>query len=183
MKNLNQNIALQISLLLLGAFLYWYNPELYGDLFRLMLIPLGIYWLLLRDISHVKAFIIVCVIILGIAFSIKLAFSFAQAHFSDSHALETLFEIARRPINGEYNGFPSGHTCAAFLAAALSWRYIGARLGFVVFILAGMVGLSRVMSLWHTPLQVCVGAFLGFVGGWFVISILQSLYTKRLKQV
>ncbi len=170
----NQYIVLcLIALLALGLWLY--NAELYGDVFRLMLIPLGLWWLSQKQYRLMAYFVCVVAVILGIAFVCKLTFTYIASHYGDLQSVQDIKEIAKRPINGEFKGFPSGHTTAAFTAAALMWYFMGKQWGILAFILALFVGYSRIISLWHTPMQVCAGAFLGFVGSLALIMLLNKI--------
>lgn len=170
----------------LGVFalgVWVYSHGLYGDIFRFMLLPLGLLWLLQRRIIPLKGLVISAVIILGVAFGLKLVFYYAHTLggrvFSDSTLLMQCIDIAKRPINGEYKGFPSGHTTAAFIATALAWRYMGVRWGICLVVLAGFVGYSRILNLWHTPLQVCAGAILGFFGTLLVLKLTSKYIDKK----
>lgn len=72
--------------------------------------------------------------------------------------------IARRP-NGEGEGFPSGHTAAAFFGAAdLAGKCFpdNALAGAASYGAAGLTGWSRVHAGAHTPEQVFSGALIGF---------------------
>ncbi|HDZ11068.1 MAG TPA: phosphatase PAP2 family protein, partial [Bacteroidetes bacterium] len=67
--------------------------------------------------------------------------------------------------------FPSGHTAAAFLMAQL----LGYQLPFLVlplYILAGLIGYSRIYLRVHYPLDVFFGAVLGFVSANFALKLL-----------
>lgn len=178
-----KNQAMQFLYIgLIGVFalgLWLYNHELYGDVFRFMLIPLGAMWLIQKRFIALRGLIISCVVILGIAFGFKLAFSYAAHTFVDYAWIMECIEIAKRPINGEFKGFPSGHTTSAFIAAALAWRYLGVRWGVYLIVLAGFVGYSRVLNLWHTPLQVCAGAILGFFGTLLVLRATKKYLDKH----
>lgn len=167
---------------LIGAFalaLWLFNHELYGDIFRLMLIPLGVIWLIQKRFIPLKGLVISCVVIFGITFGLKIAFNYAAHTFVDSGWIMEIVEIAKRPINGEFKGFPSGHTTSAFIAAALAWWYLGTRWGVYLVILAGFVGYSRILNLWHTPLQVCAGAILGFFGTLLVLKAMSKYLDKH----
>ena len=72
--------------------------------------------------------------------------------------------ISRRP-SGEGEGFPSGHTAAAFFGAAdLAGKCFEdkAAAGALAYGAAGLTGLSRVQAGEHTPEQVFTGALIGF---------------------
>lgn len=181
----NQAIRQILYIGLIGAFalsLWLYNNELYGDVFRFMLIPLGAMWLIQKRFIPLRALLVSCVIIFGIAFGLKLSFNYAAHTFMDSAWVMKVVEIARRPINGEFKGFPSGHTASAFIAAALAWQYLGVRWGVYLIVLAGFVGYSRILNLWHTPLQVCAGAILGFFGTLLVLKAVNKYLDKHSRK-
>lgn len=176
MKRQCQNIALLfIAVLSAGLWLYSNRTiELYGDIFRLMIIPLIGVWILQRQYAKLKELIYVSVGILTIAFVLKFGFSYLASHYYES--LYWILDIAQRPINGKFNGFPSGHTTIAFIAAFFVWKYGEKKWSILVGILAILVGLSRIISTWHTPLQVCAGAILGFAGSMLLLKIMQRFY-------
>lgn len=61
--------------------------------------------------------------------------------------------------------FPSGHTGASFAAAAA--LFFGKnRMGAVAFILAALIGFSRIYLYVHYPTDVLAGAMLGIMLGW-----------------
>ncbi len=61
--------------------------------------------------------------------------------------------------------FPSGHTASSFAAAAVLWRY-NRTWGAAAFILAGLIGFSRIYLQVHYPSDVLFGAILGFFCGY-----------------
>lgn len=172
-------IVLCIAILALG--LWFYDSELYGDIFRFMAIPLGILWLYQKRYIALKYYVCTAVIILGITFICKLSFAYIAAHYGDVSWLQNIIEIAKRPINGEFKGFPSGHTSAAFMTSALVWRFIDRKSGVFVLLLAIFVGYSRIIHLWHTPTQVIAGAILGFIGSFAVFALIDFIDKHRQK--
>ena len=61
-----------------------------------------------------------------------------------------------------YDSFPSLHTAIAFTVATFVFYY-SKKTGILLFLLAGLVGLSRVFVGAHFPLDVLVGALIGFL--------------------
>lgn len=66
--------------------------------------------------------------------------------------------------DGGYGGFPSGHATHAFVMAMLLTVFFP-RLRWLWFILAGAIAWSRVVTNWHTSLQVIAGVILGIILG------------------
>ncbi len=62
----------------------------------------------------------------------------------------------------DHYSFPSGHTAAAFLMARIiSWQF--AWLSFPLFVLAGLIGYSRIYLRVHYPSDVFFGFILGLL--------------------
>lgn len=66
--------------------------------------------------------------------------------------------------------FPSGHTAAAFLMAKIfSWQF--AWLSLPLFMLAGLIGYSRIYLRVHYPSDVFFGMLLGILSAGFALMI------------
>jgi len=82
-----------------------------------------------------------------------------------------------------YNSFPSGHTATAF-AVAILLAYVCRNLGYqiVFFILAFLVGYSRIYLAQHFPGDALAGSFLGLLSGSLAIVFFDTpkshLYSK-----
>ena len=75
------------------------------------------------------------------------------------------FSVQRRRPNGGRYSFPSGHTSAAFVTAAVVQRHYGWRLGVPAYGLASYVAMSRLSENRHFASDVLVGAAIGMVSG------------------
>lgn len=82
----------------------------------------------------------------------------------------------RRPDNSGNDSFPSGHTSAAFAAAATLENRYGWQAGFPAFVVASFVGVARHEANKHHWYDVAAGAVIG-TGSGFLIT------TRRDSQV
>ncbi|GAB4227215.1 MAG: hypothetical protein Tsb0021_03860 [Chlamydiales bacterium] len=88
-------------------------------------------------------------------------------------AIETLKKIipSTRP-NGLHGSFPSGHTTAAFSGAFYLIMRYGFRKMPIAIALATIgslgVGLSRIVTRWHWPVDVVGGIFLSFLTSFII---------------
>jgi undecaprenyl-diphosphatase len=66
--------------------------------------------------------------------------------------------------NGEPFSFPSGHSAIVF-AIAMAIFYFNKKWGIVAFVLAILVGISRVYVGVHWPIDILAGALVGILSG------------------
>jgi undecaprenyl-diphosphatase len=85
------------------------------------------------------------------------------------HPFESHFgEIIQPIINGlriSASSFPSIHTYIAFAIAVSIFLYGHRRLGTVLFIIAILIGLSRIGTGLHYPTDIVAGAVIGIISG------------------
>lgn len=67
--------------------------------------------------------------------------------------------------------FPSGHTSNSFALAAVAERHYGWKLGLPAYLVAGLVGASRIEQDKHHLSDVMSGAVLGYVVGRTVVRV------------
>ena len=80
--------------------------------------------------------------------------------------------VGRERPNGQDNkSFPSGHTSNAFSLAAVAERHYGWKLGVPAYLLAGVVGASRIQQDKHYLSDVVAGATLGYIVGRTVVRV------------
>ena len=80
--------------------------------------------------------------------------------------------VGRERPNGENNqSFPSGHASNAFTIATVVERHYGWKLGVPAYVIAGVVGASRVQQDKHYVSDVVAGATLGYIVGRTVVRV------------
>lgn len=147
-----------------AIFLALFDFKYYGDIFRFLVVPIFIILLINRDYKKFKILMIAFVIACGIAYLFKYGIAYIVVHFN----MQNIFEFAKRPINGKFNGFPSGHTTSAFIAVAFAYNFYKLKWKILFLMLGLLVGISRIENLYHTPLQVFAGSILGFFVSLFI---------------
>jgi membrane-associated phospholipid phosphatase len=93
-------------------------------------------------------------------------FTFVQAVVVDNILTQVLkVSVDRTRPNGENYSFPSGHTSNTFAAATVVSHYYGRKWGIPLFVLSGLVGVSRIEQGKHWPSDTVAGAALGIISG------------------
>lgn len=136
--------------------------RLYGDIFAFLPAMAAVYTLTQEDYDG----LLYLGIGTGSTMAITLAIKYSFVAISKNNP--NLARISRRPNGVEYEGFPSGHTSSAFSAAGFMQKRYGFKWGLPTTILASLVGISRMTSKRHTPIQVFAGAVLGYSISYFV---------------
>ncbi len=83
---------------------------------------------------------------------------------------QLLLDLQPLSTFGNYDSFPSAHTAFAFAIATFVYHYFKGA-GRLLFSLAFLVGISRIYVGVHFPLDVFVGALVGIVVPWGIISV------------
>jgi membrane-associated phospholipid phosphatase len=80
--------------------------------------------------------------------------------------------VGRERPNGQDNkSFPSGHTSNSFALAAVAERHYGWKVGVPAYLVAGLVGASRLEQDKHYLSDVVAGATLGYIVGRTVVRL------------
>lgn len=165
-----------IIVLLVACLIFIYDVGLYGDVFQFLALYLGIIILVFeRNVKHVIMLGIAALCVLYVVYSIKGGFVWLAAHNMEYAKISLrpyAFEKAR--TIKDYNGFPSGHTAAAFIAVGFALRCYSKKWVILLAILAMLVPPSRVLTMWHTTLQVIAGGLLSLFISYGVVYLLQK---------
>ncbi len=141
--------------------------QIYGDIFQFLPLMVAVYPIATQDWKGLGQLAIGS----GSALSVMLASKFTFKSIAVKNP--DWATISKRPDNGAYDGFPSGHTTSAFSAAGFMQRRYGWAWGVPTTVLATLVGLSRITSKRHSVVQVIAGAILGYGLGFVVSSRLK----------
>jgi membrane-associated phospholipid phosphatase len=74
-----------------------------------------------------------------------------------------------RPNEGDDQSFPSGHTSNAFAIAAVADAHYGRKAGIPAYVVASLIGVSRIRRDAHWLSDVVAGAALGYLTGTTVV--------------
>jgi membrane-associated phospholipid phosphatase len=109
------------------------------------------------------------------------SFTLAQTLIVNNSLLFALkLSIRRtRPDEEDDHSFPSGHMSNNVAMATLFQHYYGAKLGVPMYIVAAVVGVSRVEAGKHFPSDVVFGAALGYIAARTAIRGTERLSSKR----
>ncbi|RDU64952.1 hypothetical protein CQA53_07300 [Helicobacter didelphidarum] len=136
----------------------------YGDLMQFFALFVLLLLIILKDMTGILQLALSAIVGLGIMLFSKHILPYFSNIFQNNECLGGIIaSVAQRPdaIN-DFDGFPSGHTTAAFIATGFVSKRYGWKYGIVAITLAILVGLSRLYALRHTTTQVICGALLGF---------------------
>ncbi len=100
-----------------------------------------------------------------------LAFSLGQAWILNNALAETIkAAVSRtRPDGTNEHSFPSGHTSSSFAWASVAAHYYGKKVGIPAYIVATLVGISRIENGGHFPSDVVFGATIGLISGFTAV--------------
>jgi len=125
-----------------------------GDILMIALSAAGLTTLFKKDLEGTKQF----------------ALSFGTG-FIVTHNLKLIIKKQRPEGRNLYDSFPSGHTSSAFSGASFIQRRYGWEYGKWAYVLAGIVGLSRMEGSdgWHDHWDVLAGAIVG-IGSTYIFT-------------
>jgi membrane-associated phospholipid phosphatase len=99
-----------------------------------------------------------------------LGFDLIRAHLLSGAIVHTMKATIRRDRpSGACCAFPSGHSAAAFTAAAVLERHLGYRASWPALSVAAYVAISRLVDNRHFLSDVVMGAAVGTASGWTIV--------------
>jgi hypothetical protein len=99
-----------------------------------------------------------------------LGFDLMRAHLLSQALVQGMkYSFQRNRPTGECCAFPSGHSAAAFAAAAVLERHVGYRGSWPALVAATYVAASRLVDNRHFLSDVAFGAAVGTTAGWTVV--------------
>lgn len=176
-KNGIGELVFMFIVLVVACMLFVYDVELYGDVFQYLALYLGIAILIYeKNVKRVAMLSIAAIFVVGIVYAVKFGFVQLASH-NVNYALISLrpYAFNGTPSINDYNGFPSGHTAAAFIAVGFALRFYSKKWIIFLALLAIMVPPSRVLTLWHTTTQVIAGGFFSLIITYSVLIMLQKI--------
>jgi undecaprenyl-diphosphatase len=135
-----------------------------------------IYWLAVP--RHEKVRLIIFGIIAGSA-TFALA-KIGSALFYDPRPFVVHHVVPLYP-HGADNGFPSDHTLLAAIIAITVW-VSSKRLGIVLFVMALLIGLSRVIGNIHSPIDIVGSIFFALLGGVLASFLASKLFPRFVSE-
>jgi len=136
------------------------------------LILLWIVWWAFKNKSNFKK-----IILLSIGSGIMARYIFVEAirYFVYSPRPFLILEKVNHLINHESSSsFPSGHT-SFYFALATGIYFINKKAGSWLLISAGLIGLARIYTGVHWPLDIIAGAILGWVTAILIKKIVKKI--------
>lgn len=161
--------------------LFAYDQSILSALTSPALSALKPFFFALTEVGSPTALLIysAIVIALGNAKLKKIAAVLAIALLLATIVTEDVKDLVQRPrpyagvapaylYTNNYS-FPSGHAVGAFVCATIILAYFGWKWGLIGYVMAALIGISRIVLDVHYPSDVLAGAVIGFILGELVM--------------
>ncbi len=161
--------------------LFAYDQSILSALTSPALSALKPFFFMLTEFGSPTALLIYAAIVIALGNKNlkKIAAVLAIAFLLASLVTEDVKDLVQRPrpyagiapsylYTSNYS-FPSGHALTAFIAATIILAYFGWKWGLVSYIVAALIGISRIVLDVHYPSDVLAGAAIGIALGGLVI--------------
>jgi membrane-associated phospholipid phosphatase len=150
----------------------WMIITVFGNRLFALLLLFILFW---RHLDLLKAALIAALISFLIVISMKSLIAFARPY--DVLDPASFYFIGVKAVT---YAFPSGHTAAAFaILGSLGFYFKSNALIVFLFFFASLIGISRIMLGLHWPIDILVGAALGWICAWLSFSIIQADFFRN----
>jgi undecaprenyl-diphosphatase len=85
-------------------------------------------------------------------------------------------------IHGGYNSFPSGHA-TFFASLALAMFFYHKKRGWYFLLSALIIGLARIISGVHYPIDIVAGYIIGVCSAYFVIKLFRPWFKRKFLKI
>ena len=149
----------------------WVMITTFGNRFFALLLVLIFFW---RHLNLLRTALIAALISLLIVASLKSLIAFPRPY--DVLNPSSFYFIGEKMTT---YAFPSGHTAAAFaIMGSVGFYFKNSPLLLFAFLFASFIGLSRIMLGVHWPIDVLVGAALGWASAWLSVAIIHAKFIR-----
>ena len=149
----------------------WIIITVFGNRPFALLLLFIFFW---RHLDLLRAALVAALISLLIVVSMKALIAFARPY--DVLDSTSFYFIG---VKATTYAFPSGHTAAAFaILGSIGFYFRRNGLIMFLFLLASLVGVSRIMLGLHWPIDILVGAALGWMCAWLSLSLIQANFFR-----
>lgn len=161
--------------------LFAYDQSILSALTSPVLSALKPFFFILTEFGSPTALLIYAATVIGLGNKNlkKIAAVLAIAFLLASLVTEDIKDLVQRPrpyagiapsylYTSNYS-FPSGHALTAFIAATIILAYFGWKWGLVSYLVAALIGISRIVLDVHYPSDVIAGAAIGIALGGLIM--------------
>lgn len=149
----------------------WIVITLFGNRLFALLLLFILFW---RHLDLLRVALVAALISLLIVVSMKSLIAFARPY--DVLDATNFYFIG---IKATTYAFPSGHTAAAFaILGSIGFYFRRNGITISLFLFAFLIGISRIMLGLHWPIDILVGAALGWMCAWLSLSLIQAHFFR-----
>lgn len=149
----------------------WTIISVFGDRLFATLLILILFW---RHLHLLRVVLIAALLSLLIVASMKSLIALARPY--DVLDPASFYFIGEKMTT---YAFPSGHTAAAFaIMGSIGFYFKDNALLLFAFFFASLIGLSRIMLGVHWPIDILIGAALGWVSAWLSVAIINANFLR-----
>lgn len=128
--------------------------------------------------TNKKGLIIALLLAIGVVLSDQISATFIKEWVGRLRPCKTM-DVHLLVNCGAGKSFPSSHAANNFLAATILSNYFK-KWVYLFFFLASLIALSRVFVGVHYPVDITVGAFLGWIIGYLIVKLSKLIFQKSL---